>query len=256
MRHAAIALLLAQVAAQPASPKPAFEVSSVKRSAPDATGGSVGIQPGGRFVGVNSPVRMMIAIAYRTSQRLFSSQIIGGPDWLATDRYDVIAKLGEDYAGKTASQSFQSIGPLVRALLEDRFKLRVHHETREMSTYALVLSRKDGSFGPQFKRTTVNCAVEFAKCRIESLPGHFSAIGVTISDLLITLGGSVERVIVDRTRLSGRFDVELEWSPDQSVSDKPSLFTALDEQLGLKLESVRAPVDVVVIDHVERPTED
>ena len=198
----------------------------------------------------------MIAIAYRTSQRLFQSQIIGGPDWLANDRYDVIAKLGEDYAGKSAAQSFQSIGLLVRALLEDRFKLRVHHEMREMPTYALLPSRKDGSFGPQFKRTTVNCAVEFAKCRIESIPGHFSAIGVTIPDLLITLGGSVERVIVDRTGLSGRFDVELDWSPDQSVSDKPSLFTALDEQLGLKLESVRAPVDVVVIDHVERPTED
>src|SRR4029077_11697410 len=103
------------------------------------------------------------------------------PDWLATDRYGVVADLGEDKAGKTASQSFQSIALLVRALLEDRFKLRVHHETGEMATYALMPSRRDASFGPQFKRTTVNCAVEFAKCRVESLPGHFSAIGVTIS---------------------------------------------------------------------------
>jgi uncharacterized protein (TIGR03435 family) len=243
-------------AGQAAASRPVFEVSVVKKSAElDAGNGSVGLQPGGRFVAVNFDVRMMIAIGYRTSQRLFPSQIIGGPGWLASDRYDVNAKLSDEYRGKTPAELFPSISMFVRSLLEDRFKLRVHHETREQPTYALVLARKDGTFGPKMHRTTADCLVDFAQCRIQSLPGHYSAVGVTLRDFLIMLGGSVERVIIDQTELAGRFDMELDWSPDQSASDKPSLFTALEEQLGLQLKSARAPVDVVVIDSVERPSD-
>jgi uncharacterized protein (TIGR03435 family) len=93
------------------------------------------------------------------------------------------------------------------------------------------------------------------KCQTQSTPGHFTGVGVTIPTLMIVLSNTVERVVVDRTGLKGSFDVDLEWSSD-STSGQPSIFTAVQEQLGLKLEFERNPVDIVIIDHVERPTED
>jgi uncharacterized protein (TIGR03435 family) len=256
MRAAAIALLLAQVAVQPASqkpdagPRPAFEVATIRRNVSLQEGGSIGIEPGGRFRAVNANLRFMIAAMYRTGPRLFASQIIGLPDWASTEKYDITAKVGEELAGRAVQEQFRNMAPMVQALLEDRFKLKLHHETREMPIYALIVAR------PGVMRvTTTDCRATPEKCRIESTAGHYSAVALNMNNMLIVLSNAVERVVVDRTGLQGSYDVDLDWAAEPG-SDKPSIFTAVQEQLGLKMESTREAVDVVVIDHVKRPTED
>jgi uncharacterized protein (TIGR03435 family) len=252
MRTFVIALLLA---AQQAASKPSFEVATIKRNVSLAEGGSIGMEPGGRFRAVNADLRFMIATMYRTGPRLFASQIIGLPDWATTEHWDITAKVTDDLAGQPAQELFRKMAPMVQSLLEDRFKLRLHRDTQPQPTYALVVARRDGAMGPHFRPTTIDCLKEFAKCQIQSTAGHYSGVGVTIPTLMILLSNAVERVVVDRTGLKGSFDVDLEWASDPG-SDKPSIFTSVQEQLGLKLEFERNPVDVVIIDHVERPAED
>ena len=257
-------MLLLQQTSPPASPKPqaeagkpAFEVATIKRNVSLADGGSIGIQPGGRFRAVNADLRFMIATMYRAvpgGARLFPSQIVGLPDWASTEKYDITAKVSDLFAGQSAREQFRKMPPMVQSLLEDRFKLQLHHETRSLPIYALVVARQ-GALGPQMRRTTIDCLKESDRCDIHSAAGHYSAVGLTINNFLIFLSGTVERVVVDRTGLQGSFDVDVDWSSDPG-SDKPSIFTAVQEQLGLRLDAERGPVDVVVIDHVERPTED
>jgi uncharacterized protein (TIGR03435 family) len=242
------ALLRAQATDQKAV---AFEVASIKPNV-SGQGGSIGIEPGGRFRAINADVRFMIATMYRTSggPRLFQSQIVGLPDWASTEKYDMTGKVADEFAGLSASEQFRRMPPMVQSLLEDRFKLRLHRETRQMPIYALVVTRP-GVIRP----STVDCRKEPDKCRLESAGGHYSAIGLTMNNFLIFLSSTVERVVIDRTGLQGAYDVDFEWS-SEAGSDKPSIFTAVQEQLGLKLESTRGPVDVLVIDHIEKPTPD
>jgi len=245
MRHAAIALLLllGQAAA-----KPAFEVATIKRNV-SGEGGSIGIEPGGRFRAINADVRFMIATMYRPAggPRLFPSQIVGLPDWASTEKYDMVGKVADELAGLPTSEQFRRMPPMVQSLLEDRFKLRLHHETRQMPIYALVVTRPN-----VIRPSTVDCRKEPVKCRLESAGGHYSAVGLTMNNFMVFLSSTVERVVIDRTGLQGAYDVDFDWSSEPG-SDRPSIFTAVQEQLGLKLESDRGPVDVVVIDHIERP---
>jgi uncharacterized protein (TIGR03435 family) len=233
------------------SKAPAFEVATIKRNV-NGEGGSIGIEPGGRFRAINADVRFMIATMYRPAgaPRLFPSQIVGLPDWASTEKYDMIGKVADEFAGLSAAEQFRRMPPMVRSLLEDRFKLRLHRETREMPIYALVVARPN-----VIRPSTVDCRKEPDTCRIESAAGHYSAVGLTMNNFLIFLSGTVERVVIDRTQLQGTYDVDFDWSSEPG-SDKPSIFTAVQEQLGLKLEPSRGPVDVLVIDHIERPTPD
>jgi len=179
----------------------------------------------------------------------------------------------------------------MRTLLAERFKLLLRSETKEMPIYALVLARSGGRLGPQLHRSTTNCAAiagaaggrggppappslgEPMQCGMRVLPGSLSAGGLPLSRLTQFLSSSSQRIVMDRTGLTGNFDLNLVWTPDQTPQGRgdltpgalplppidpngPSLFTALQEQLGLKLESTRGPVEVLVIDHAERPTED
>ena len=251
----AFVIALALLVAQQAAPKPPFEVATIKRNVSLAEGGSIGMEPGGRFRAINADLRFMIATMYRTGPRLFASQIIGLPDWATTEHWDITAKVTDDLAGQPPQDLFRKMPPMVQSLLEDRFKLRLHRDTQPQPTYALVVARRDGAMGPRFRPTTIDCLKEYVKCQTQSTPGHFAGAGVTIPTLMIVLSNAVERVVVDRSGLKGSFDVDLEWSSD-STSDKASIFTAVQEQLGLKLEFERNPVDVVIIDYVERPTED
>jgi len=250
-----VGIVFVALLAQNAAPRPAFEVATIKRNVSLAESGTIGMEPGGRFRAVHADLRFMIATMYRTGPRLFASQILGLPDWASTEHWDITAKVGDDLAGQSAQELFRKMPPLVQSLLEDRFKLKLHRDTQPQPTYALVMVRRDGVMGPGLHKTTADCLKEFEKCRIQSTPGHYSAVGVTIPTLMIFLSNTVERVVVDRTGLQGAFDVEIDWAPEAS-SDKPSIFTAVREQLGLKLEFERNPVEVVVIDHVERPSED
>jgi len=263
-RHAAIAgLLLTVVSAAPvaqtpdATPRLAFEVATIKRSTSLDPGGTLRMQPGGLFRSVNISVRSMMLGAYRSAGGwLFPSQIVGGPAWLSTDRYDITARVGNELATLPQAELFGKLPLLLQSLLEDRFRLTVHHETRSLPVYVLTLANKDGRLGPQLRASSPDCAADPNKCAIHFLTGHLSGGGIDLENLTRILSGPLERLVVDHTGLTGRFEFDLEWSPDQSASDKPSIFSAVQEQLGLRLESVREPVDVVVIDHVERPTED
>jgi uncharacterized protein (TIGR03435 family) len=260
-RHAAItALLLAgEMAAwaQVQPPRLTFEVATIKRNVSLERSGSMGLDPGGRFRAVNAPVFWLISSAYGEFQRpLFESQIIGAPDWLKSEPYDITAKAGAAVAVLNPGEQFRKIPDLLRSLLEERFALKVHRETHQLPIYELVRLKKDGTLGPRMNRSSLDCAKESAKCGYNGLAGHLTGGWITATMLSTMLSSATERVVVDRTGLDGRFDVELEWSPDQAATDKPSIFAAVQEQLGLKLESAKGPVSVVVIDHVERPTED
>jgi uncharacterized protein (TIGR03435 family) len=269
-RHAAIATILgicsmaAGLALSP-TPKPqpptssaipSFEVATVKPSASLEQSGSLRMQPGGLFRSINLTVRDLIVGAHRTPEaQLFPSQIIGGPSWLATDRYDIAARVGAELAALPQAELFTKLPILVQSLLADRFKLKTHHETRELTVYILNLLRRDGSLGPQLRPATVDCAETPSRCAIQFQTGHISGGAVNPESLRNVLAGAVEQVVIDRTGLTGRYDLNLEWSPDQTASDKPSIFAAVQEQLGLRLDATKAPVDVLVIDRVERPTE-
>jgi len=271
IRHARIALFLtamsAVIAAQSATPRLAFEVASIKRNTRVDSGGGGGFAPGGRFHITNIDVMTIVMIAHRTGPQLFRSQIVGGPDWIASETYDITAKVSDDLAGKPLAQLFAMQPALLHSLLEDRFKLKSHRETRELQRYALVPARKDGSLGPQLRRAPVDCTAEPRRCGVQVQSGRFSSESTVISGFVNYLGSNVQRVVVDRTGLDGRFAITLEFTPDRAPlplaadaapppADKPSIFTALQDQLGLKLEPERGPVDVVVIDHIERPTGD
>jgi bla regulator protein blaR1 len=262
---------------------PSFEVASIKpnRSADMKSG--IQTQPGGRFTATHVTLRELIRYAYQ----LHDFQIGGGPGWLGSDRFDVVAKA--DDGGANPFESDKGGGPsrgqvMLRALLADRFKLEAHTESRELPIYALTLSRNDG---PQLRRSSRDCGAagsdgraqsgkppalaEAPPCEMRVYPGTILAGGTTLAQLAEALSSEVGRIVRDRTGLTARFEFTLRWTPDQIPqgfdrkaaaiglpaidADGPSLFTAMREQLGLKVDSSRGPVDVLVIDRAERPTD-
>jgi uncharacterized protein (TIGR03435 family) len=246
MRSAAVVLLL--LTGQAAS----FEVASVKRNLSTATDGGMRVEPGGRYFATNLAVFNLIAVAYGESMNaLRPSQIIGAPGWLESEHYDIVAK-----ANPADMDSFEKTRLLLRALLADRFKLRVRREQREMPIYALVRSSAT-TLGPNLKQTVPDCLAPSSGCGFGGGPmNSVKGDAIPMAILVQLLWNVTGRVVVDRTGLKGGYQIDLEYSPDQAASDKPSVFTAVREQLGLKLEAVRGSVDVVVIDHVERPAGD
>jgi len=238
--------------------RPSFEVASIKRNQ-SLDGGSWQIQPGGRLRAINAPVFWLIMNAYGEFQRtLLESQVVGAPDWLWAEHYDVVAKTTEDVAQMSQPEQFKTIPKLLQSLLEDRFKLQAHRETRRLPIYVLTFARKDRALGPKLTRSSLDCTKEkeSTKCGFNGTRGHMIGGALQMLTLANVLQSLSERVVVDKTGLEGLFDVDLEYSPDQTATDKPSIFAAVQEQLGLKLEADNGPVDVVVIDHIERPTED
>jgi uncharacterized protein (TIGR03435 family) len=274
---------------------PAFEAASVK---PNKSGdGRIALffQPGGRFTATGVTLKMLIGAAYGTPAPLPEYQLIGGPDWIGSDRFDIIAKAeGDPQPGPQGPPPIMF--QMLRTLLTDRFKLAVHTESRELPIYALVMSRADGTTGPQLNPAAVDCAAlrgargnapppgpppgppagfERPPCGIRIAPGTLLAGGVTMAQLANAFSRLpvVNRIVDNRTALTGAFDLDLRWTPPQMPTsppspppgapplppidpDGPSFFTAVQEQLGLKLESTKGPVDVVVIDRAEQPTED
>lgn len=234
--------LLAQTAHRPL----AFDVTSVKPNTSGEQGGSSKGQPG-RYVGINVTLKRVIGLAYRPVQ-----EFVGGPDWINSDRFDIEGK-----AEGTPNQ--EQMLEMLRSLLADRFKLVVHRETRPMPAYALVLARADGKTGSQLQRGEP-CAPG-SRCGGFSVGnGALRGTGVTMTQLAAELPSTTEgRHVIDRTGLSGVFDVNLTWNadslrPDPPAADgAPDIFAAIREQLGLKLEPITTPIEVIVIDHAERP---
>jgi bla regulator protein blaR1 len=275
-------------APQASAAGPAFEVASIK---PNNSGDGrvmMGMQPGGRFTATNITLRLLIRNAYQ----LQDFQIVGGPSWIGSEHYDIVAK-GEDGL-PPEPPSLDRTGPnriqlMIRALLAERFQLTVHNETRELPIYALVLARSDGKLGPQLQKSEVDCNAVFAaargrggmppppgppqqgerpSCGMRIGMGNLAMGGTPLSQFVNSLAMFTGRTVQDKTGLTGNYDVTLTWTPDQMPQrppgapepppidpNGPSIFTAVQEQLGLKLESQKGPVAVLVIDRVERPKE-
>jgi uncharacterized protein (TIGR03435 family) len=236
----------ARAESQATRPGPAtFETASVR---PNTSGDDRVVdwlQPGGRYTATNVTLRMLIRHAYQ----LQDSQVLGGPSWIGSDRYDVVT----DGKGQFSL--------MLQGLLGDRFKLAFHNERRELPIYALVLASGDERLGSQLRPS--NCPVDNAAptgapgpnqqapCgSIQTGGAHLTFRGAPMSQIATGLSLYVDTVVLDRSGLTGRFDVTLDWPPEPTGG----IFTALQEQLGLKLEATRGPVDVLVIDSASQPT--
>jgi uncharacterized protein (TIGR03435 family) len=222
-----------------------FEAASVKRNLSGDRGIRVRTPPDGGLVVTNTTLGDLIRLAYQVQEY----QLAGGPAWLETARFDIVAT-GNGEASET------KVVQKIRTLLADRFRLSVHTERREMPVYAIVLARPDRRLGAQLRPSAADCAT-LPGCGVEGQRTRLSLTGQPMSRLAEMLSFRVGRMVVDGTGLGGTFDMALTWSTDDVASDTaPSLFTAMQEQLGLRLDPQRDAVDVIVIDHAEPPTED
>ena len=230
-----------------------FEVASIKSNVGTDPGGSVRVDPGNRLVVTNISLAGLVRHAYGT-QRWEMVPAGNLPSWMQTERWDIQAKGG-------AEATREQVGEMFRNLLADRFKLVATREARQIPVYALVRARSDGRFGPGLRTSTVDCEASQGACGIQDLLGNISMTGAPWENFPRSLSLPAGRYIVDKTGITGSVDLQLTWTPDQPAgagaqTDPPSLFTALQEQLGLRLESSEAPVQVLVIYSAERPTED
>jgi uncharacterized protein (TIGR03435 family) len=227
-----------------------FDVVSIKRSAPGAPPGSGGVQPGGRYRLANGPARILIGVAYPAVE-----EIIGAPDWVTYENYDVTA-----IAGANATED--DIAAMMRSMLAQRFKLQARIEQRERPVYALTLARRDGTLGPNLRSSRcTDAAAGKTPCIARFGRGSITAGGFSMEWLAVNLRGGAGRPVVDRTGLTGGYDFTLEYAAgapalDTAPDGKPSLFTALQEQLGLKLEPAQALLPVIVVERIERPLPD
>ena len=266
----------AQQAREATQSAAAFEVASVKRSAPDARGMMIsGPAPQG-FRTHNAPLSLIILYAFGIADY----QLVGGPAWIRSERFDITARYPE---GDDRSR----VPEMVLALLAERFALKAHKEVREGPMFALEIVRDDRRLGPRLRPTEMDCVAFYAALK-ES--GKVNAIGPdarptctmiasdrfirgssrTLDQLAGSLARQVGRKVENRTELSGSFDFDLEWTPEAtktplpspgaiqqpSLDDNLSIYTALREQLGLELNSTTGPIDVIVIDSISAPVPD
>jgi uncharacterized protein (TIGR03435 family) len=242
---------------------PAFEVAAIRPNKSGSSHSHTGFN-NGRFTAENAPLKTLLQYdAYGIPE----PQILGGPSWLSSERFDIDAKADDAVAAQIAKLNHEQTNlmerQMVQQLLADRFKLVVHRETKELPVYALVIA-KGGPKLIQAKDTGGGTGTT-------SNSGKLTATGVTMTRVAQTLtqilARELGRIVIDKTGIQGKYDLALTWTPennsaaigsasnDNSASSGPSIFTALQEQLGLKLESTKAPVEVLVIDHIEEPTE-
>jgi uncharacterized protein (TIGR03435 family) len=251
---------------RPVSTEPSFEVVSVKVNLNDDVPEGIALQPNGSVRFTAFHVRTLIVMAYRSEALQRFDQIIGGPSWIGVDRFDIDAK-ARDQADTPGAPT--RLPERLQTLLRDRFRLRVHTETRNMPAFALVAARRDRKLGPQLRESTIDCSPAGTsttnpdsdrRCGIRAVGGVITGRGVSAGELAGNLSGysAVDRHVTDRTGLTGRYDFRLEYSPAflEAGGSGPSLFTALTEQLGLTLQAETVALPVLVIDSVEKPTPD
>jgi uncharacterized protein (TIGR03435 family) len=254
-----------------ASSSPRFHVATIKPSDPNRAeaDGSVGFTPFGSFDAKSQSLKEIIEFVQDFGYYNVDQRIVGGPKWLASSKFDIEAKCDEEavraFGKMPLKQQIRAEQNMVQALLVDRFKLRTHHETRRLPVYALVQAKSGSKMKPSGK------SGEEELGDADGPPGNWKATDVTMKVLANELSSLPEiggKIVMDGTGLKGSFDFVLRWTPDptmgaappgaddglKSDSSAPSLLTALQEQLGLKLESTKEPVDVIVIDSAEVPT--
>jgi len=271
----AMILMAGGLAIAQTEPGPRFEVASIKPAAPDARGVFIRNMPGGRLNITNMTLKDMIVFAWHVQP----FQISGGASWIDSARFDISAK------PETPPKDGE-LPLMLRALLKDRFQLELHEETKELPVYALVV-KKEGKLGPGLTEAKEGgCTpIDTSKPPPPPAPGKPRALGcgsfmmsprqltassVPVWNLVEPLSRILGRTVIDKTGLTGNFDITLQWTPDEgqpyrpgldgpaappSDSAAPSIFTALQEQLGLKLDSQKGPVAIFVIDRAEKPSE-
>jgi bla regulator protein BlaR1 len=268
--------------------RPAFAVVSIRKNTSGSDEAYSRLQPGGRIMVVNQTVRTLIQFAHV----LRPQQLAGGPDWLDRDRFDIVAQAEGEIPPSPPGGPAGPAMLMLQQMLADRFNLVTHTEKRELPIYALTLARSGGQLGPRIQPAQTDCATVMAAllkgarggtppaaprladgrpaCGTTIQAGRVFAGGTTMVNLAGLLSSRVGRIVEDRTGLTGLFDFDVEFAPESAGApaaagagvndapaafDRPSLFTAMEEQLGLRLQPLRAPVDVLVIDRLDPPTE-
>jgi uncharacterized protein (TIGR03435 family) len=258
------------VQAQDSSPaaRPEFEVASIRLNTDGNPNRNLGMASADRVRVTNLPVRFIIRFAFNVQD----FQISGGPGWMNTDNYDINAKAPTNIA-------FQQIRPYLQTLLEDRFKLAVHHETKEVPVFELLpakgglkIASKEGSCVVPDPRNLPRPGEPLPHfCGNTGYrPNLIEAYAVPMERFVATLSTVLGRTVIDKSGVTGPVDVHLEFTPDEVTSgagadpstppaaadlSKPSIFVAIQEQLGLRLQASKTPGDLLVIDHLERPSE-
>jgi uncharacterized protein (TIGR03435 family) len=264
-----------QSQAQSPAPRPEFEVASIKLGAGPGKPQFFGSRSPGTLIAQNINLRFIIRVAYGVR----SFEVLGGPGWIDSDTFDITAKTKTaDDGAKTPPPRIPEMFAMLQPLLEDRFKLKTHRETRELPVYLLTAAKGGLKMKPRdCPQFTDDNPPPPGPCNPMGTRGGtngtnrtLEGTAATMEGLIMTIANTTRREIIDKTGLTGRFDFHLEWAPDEAMAASsdfnestrpvplnnasgPSLFTALQEQLGLKLESDKVPVQVLVIDHVERP---
>jgi uncharacterized protein (TIGR03435 family) len=229
------------VRAQPNTQK--FEVASIKLHQDPVS--AVGIDISGTRVTVSA---MSVSNLVRYAYDLKSYQVSGGPNWTTSDRWDIGAK-GEGDSALTRDQ----VRKMIQALLADRFQVQLRHEIKQTPVYALVVAGKAGS---KLKESAPDATSMLRMGGNRTI--QITTTRGSMEQLVAQLSGNLDRPVLDKTGLTGSYDYKLEWAPANSTAtdlDAPSIFTALPEQLGLKLEPATEPIEVLVIDRVEKPSE-
>jgi uncharacterized protein (TIGR03435 family) len=259
--------------------KAGLEIASItpKTSETKASGG-IRFQPkGGEVQATDVTLAELVKFAY---QRHFfdEREVIGGPAWVTSDRFDLLVRVSGGHVFDSDGVPRQTLA-LLRALLVDRFKLKAREEYRERPVYALTTARTDGALGPKARKSTIDCGAvmrgerpallpgQGPPCGFKTPPGRLFANTFPMPAIASLLSRHLDRPVIDRTGLSGSFDIELEAAEIKAAPDYkpgpsdlalppaagPRIFVAVHEQLGLKLEPVVAALPVIVIDQAERP---
>jgi len=250
------------------TPTPTFDVVSIRPGDANSTMRRIHITPD-RYAATGTSLKGMIQQAYDLKME---DQISGVTGWADSARFDVEAKVDEKDVEALKKlppeQRQQQQRLMMQAMLADRFKLRVHHERKELPMYALVVAKGGSKLKQADPNDTYANGIKGPDGvahagMMRSSNNSMTAQGIPTGNLALSLSGQVQRMVVDKTGLTGTYDFELHWSPEELHGDSPSdgastqgpsIFTALEEQLGLKLESTKGPVDTIVVDHVEMPS--
>jgi uncharacterized protein (TIGR03435 family) len=269
-----VALLRGDIGAQspavPAAPSPQFDVVSIKRNTTGETGGGMRSLPDGTTIMTNQPIRSLILGASPVPVR----EVEGLPDWVNSERYDVTLKPPAGYSRDQRPE-------MMRQMFVERMMLKAHVEERERDVFALVVARGDGRLGPQLKPSALDCSPRppgspppapptFNEADAQGRCGGLYGQGVIVSggllldSFVVSISGTAGRHVINRTGLAGYYSLTLRYTlprrpgaaPDAPADDNlPDFFTALQEQLGLKLQSEKMRLPIFVVDHIERPTE-
>ena len=238
----AIACTLAAVHTLPCAAQPPleFDVASIKPAPPGPGNTTMKFEPGGRFRATGAPLNALIQMAYGVKD----FQVSRGPKWADSESYDAYDIVAKPAAGVTLNRSQLKVA--LQALLADRFRLKIHREIKDLPMYSLVVAKN----GPKL---TKNIDAPGPEATMGS--GQLKGSKISMSILAGMLAQLLDRTVRDDTGISGDFDVKLDWTPDQTANmDGPSIFSALQEQLGLKLNAQKGPVEMIIIDGAKRPS--